>query len=128
MQLDADVRLGNDEDLGLVTSLQALAERPAEREHLPDRDQQDRPQADGAECRADAEGDAATADSTSTLAMVDQTFKTYSSQAVLVSQEMLDDAGFDVAAEVTSLGMAKSTGAFDADAVAAVLRDRTPTD
>jgi HK97 family phage major capsid protein len=75
------------------------------------------------------EGNAGTADTASAITMVDQTFKTYSSQVVAVSQEMLDDAGFDVQAEITTMGMAKSTSAFDADAITAIeTYDSTPTE
>jgi HK97 family phage major capsid protein len=72
------------------------------------------------------EGVDATSDTGSAITMVTQAFSTYSSQQITVSQEMLDDAGFDVAAEIESLGMAKSTQAFDVDAVAA-LRTYTVT-
>jgi hypothetical protein len=78
---------------------------------------------------AKAEGNAGTTDTASAITMVSESFKTYSSQVVPISQEMLDDAGFDVQAEVTTLGMAKSTAAFDADAVTALLTyDASPTE
>jgi HK97 family phage major capsid protein len=75
------------------------------------------------------EANAGTSDSSSTITMVDQTFKLYSSQSILVSYEMLTDAGFDVGTEVTSVGMSKSTTAFDVDAVTALeTYDATPTE
>ena len=75
---------------------------------------------------AKTEGVAGTADTASTITMVTAPFKTYSSQIVTVSQEMLDDAGFDVASEVTQMGMSKSTQAFDTDAVTALGTFGTP--
>jgi HK97 family phage major capsid protein len=75
------------------------------------------------------EGNDATSDSGSTITMVTLAFSTYSSQQITVSQEMLDDAGFDVGAEVEAIGMSKSTAAFDADAVTALeTYDATPTE
>jgi HK97 family phage major capsid protein len=66
------------------------------------------------------EGNAGTTDSASALTMVAQTFKTYSGQKVLVTQEAMDDAAFDLSQEVTTLGLAKATLAFGADCVTAL--------
>jgi HK97 family phage major capsid protein len=66
------------------------------------------------------EGAAGTTDSASTATMVAQAFKTYSGQKILVTQEALDDFEADIAAEVLTLGLAKSTVAFGVDCVTAL--------
>jgi hypothetical protein len=73
------------------------------------------------------EGNAGTADTSSSLVLQPFPFSTYSSQAVTVSQEMLDDLAYDISGDITSLGMSKSTVAFDADAVAALVSSGTYT-
>jgi HK97 family phage major capsid protein len=78
---------------------------------------------------AKTEGNAGSADTGTTVVMVDATFVTYSSQTITVSQEMIDDAGFDISGEITAVGLSKSTTAFDAAAATALLAyDNTPTE
>jgi HK97 family phage major capsid protein len=79
---------------------------------------------------AKTEGNAGTADGGgTTITMIDATFVTYSSQTITVSQEMLDDAGFDISGEIAAVGLAKSTAAFDAAAATALLTyDASPTE
>jgi HK97 family phage major capsid protein len=75
------------------------------------------------------EGNAGTDDTTSAITMVNQTFSTYDGESILVTQEMLDDSGFDVAQEVIGVGSAKAAAAFDSDAVDALESvDATPTE
>lgn len=66
------------------------------------------------------EGAAAPEDTVSSVTMVSQTFKTYSSEKLQISQEMLDDAVADISQEVMTLGLAKSVLAFGADCVTAL--------
>lgn len=63
------------------------------------------------------EGVAGTEDTTSAVTVQSVAFKLYDSQRIAVSQEMLDDAAADIAAEIIGLGSAKSTMKFDTDCV-----------
>lgn len=64
--------------------------------------------------RTDGTGTGATASSVGVATIA---FTTYSGELMTVTQEMLDDAAADVAAEVIGLGSGKATMAFDADAI-----------
>ena len=67
------------------------------------------------------EGVAGTEDTTFTIGMADVAFSTYSSQKVVVTNELLDDAAADISKEVVTFGMAKSTMKFNDDCITALL-------
>jgi HK97 family phage major capsid protein len=76
-----------------------------------------------------AEGDAGTADAGSAMAPVQVAFSVYSGDIITITQEMLEDAKFDVAKEVITLGMAKGVLLWDNDAADALLEyDEEPTE
>jgi HK97 family phage major capsid protein len=59
-------------------------------------------------------------DATSAMVMVTQAFKNYTGDTVIISEEMVNDAGFDLSAEVLALGLGKTVPLLAADLVAAL--------